>query len=58
MQLDRSDKKIDLCYYGQVNSLQQKSNVDSEWESKHYRSNIYFAGDGKIERYNARKRRV
>ena len=37
------------CYYGQVNSVQIKSSVDSKWASKHLwggGGTIYFAGDG------------
>ena len=45
MKFDRSNK-FDLCYYGQVNSLRQKSSVASKWASKHLWGNIPFAGDG------------
>ena len=31
----RNNKKNDLCYYWQLNSLKLKSSVASEWESKH-----------------------
>ena len=35
MKYDLSNKKFDLCYYGQVNSLRLKSSVASKWASKH-----------------------
>ena len=47
MIFDRSNK-LDLCYYGQVNSLQLKSNVASKWAGNHLWGNISFAGDGTI----------
>ena len=45
MKFDRSNKFV-LWYYGQVNSLRLKSNLDSKWASKHLWGNIYFAGNG------------
>ena len=47
MKFDCSNK-FDLCYYGQVNSLQVKSSEASKWASKqlYEHVNIYFAGDG------------
>ena len=47
MKFDRSNK-IDLCYYGQVNSLRLKSSVALKWATNTFGSNIYFAGDGTI----------
>ena len=38
-----SSNKFDLCYHGQVNSLQ--SSVASKLASKHLWGNVYFAGD-------------
>ena len=46
MKLDHSNK-LDLCYYGQVNSLRLKSNVVLKKASKHLWSHNYFAGDGR-----------
>ena len=47
MKFDISNK-FDLCYYGQVNSLQLQSSVASKWASKHLWGTIYFAGDGTL----------
>ena len=45
MKFDRSNKFY-FCYYGQVNSLRQKSSVTSKEQVNNFGSNIYFAGDG------------
>ena len=50
MKFDRSNK-FDLCYYGQVNSLREKSNEASKWSIKHFWGNIYFAVDGTYHIY-------
>ena len=47
MKFDRSNK-LDLCYYGQVNSLRQKSSLALKWVSEHFWRNIYFAGDSTL----------
>ena len=49
MKFDISNK-FDLCYYGQVNSLQLQSSVAlaSKWASKHLWGTIFFAGDGTL----------
>ena len=48
MKFDRSNK-LDLCYYGQVNSLRLKSSVASKWAIKHLWGTggyHYFDADG------------
>ena len=47
MEFDRG-KIFNLCYYGQVNSLRQKSSAALKWARKTFGSNIYFAGNGTI----------
>ena len=48
MKFNRSNK-FDFCYYGQVNSIRQKSSVVRNGQVNTFGGNIYFAGDNKSQ---------